>query len=297
MTTRAKDELVDVLDKDKPINGQKYACLSFISPEDLIKRRELFMLEAFVKKWDMINSMRVFSQFMHFVAYKHSLDFNKLNDDLQEFLENEKDALTNTRFEDEYKNFIDANEDALTAEYLKANDFQTSVRGIKVRGTYPSMEEAELRCKMIRENDPNFDVYVAEVGCWVPFHPEAYKTGRVEYLEKELNQLMHEKNRNEETAKAHFEKRVLESKRSAIENNKALARKNNNVLTQTIDETGNLVSIKNRNTQEEILMAKGDAVTSDEVRSALFDGHDVPTKDGPRMHPPALGDFTAKSDQ
>ena len=82
MTTRAKDELVDVLDKDKPINGQKFACLSFISPEDLIKRRELFMLEAFVKKWDMINSTRVFSQFMHFVAYKHSLDFNKLNDDL-----------------------------------------------------------------------------------------------------------------------------------------------------------------------------------------------------------------------
>ena len=28
---------------------------------------------------------------------------------------------------------------------------------------------------------------------WMPWNPEAYKTGRVEYLEDELNQLMAEK--------------------------------------------------------------------------------------------------------
>ena len=35
---------------------------------------------------------------------------------------------------------------------------------------------------------------------WMPWEPEAYKTGRVEYLEKELNTLMHEKTKNEQNA-------------------------------------------------------------------------------------------------
>ena len=50
---------------------------------------------------------------------------------------------------------------------------------------------------MLREIDPNHNVYVGPVGMWMPFEPDAYKTGRVEYLEEELNQLMHEKNKNE----------------------------------------------------------------------------------------------------
>jgi hypothetical protein len=39
--------------------------------------------------------------------------------------------------------------------------------------------------------DPNHDIrWVVQV--WIPFEPDAYKTGRVEYLEEELNQLHHE---------------------------------------------------------------------------------------------------------
>ena len=35
---------VDLLDEDKPIAGQKYVCLSFISPEDIIKnQRNVFI--------------------------------------------------------------------------------------------------------------------------------------------------------------------------------------------------------------------------------------------------------------
>ena len=40
---------------------------------------------------------------------------------------------------------------------------------------------------MLREMDPTHDVYVGPVGSWMPFHPEAYKTGRVEYMEEELH--------------------------------------------------------------------------------------------------------------
>ena len=100
-----------------------------------------------------------------------------------------------------------------------------------------------MRCKMLREIDPNHDVYVGPVGLWMPWEPEAYKTGRVEYLEKELNELMHNKNKNQEEAKVEFDKRVKEAKAKAMEDNKQLADKTGNVLTQTLNEDGNLVNV------------------------------------------------------
>ena len=40
---------VDLLDEDKPISGQKFVCLSFISPEDHIKNKDLFFFEKYLK--------------------------------------------------------------------------------------------------------------------------------------------------------------------------------------------------------------------------------------------------------
>ena len=35
---------VDLLDEDKPIAGQKFCCVSFVSPEHIIKQREHFLM-------------------------------------------------------------------------------------------------------------------------------------------------------------------------------------------------------------------------------------------------------------
>lgn len=144
--------------------------------------------------------------------------------------------------EDEYKNFIDATEEKLNNEFNTMNNFQTSTRGIKVRGVFETQEEAEIKCKSLREIDSNHDVYVGQVGIWLPFHPEAYKTGRVEYLEKELNDLMTQKKKNDEVSKENFKQRVKESKQKAIEENIEKAEKEGNKLLQSIDEDGNLVN-------------------------------------------------------
>ena len=79
---------------------------------------------------------------------------------------------------------MDNNEDTLQNKYDIQNKFQTSVRGIKNRGNFATQEEAEMRAKMLRENDPSHDVYVGQVGLWMPFDPDAYKTGNVDYLER-----------------------------------------------------------------------------------------------------------------
>lgn len=256
---------VDMLDEDKPIAGQKFTCVSFVSPEKIIKSRELFNFQQFLKQWDMNKSLEKFNHFLNFLAYKYNLNFDTISKDLQDFCKDERDNLFLTTLEDDFKNFIDTNEERLETQFGKEHGFQTNVRGIKVRGSYPSQEEAELRCKLLREVDPNHDVYVGPVGLWMPFHPESYKTGRVEYLEDELNQIMQEKNKNEASAKVEFDKRVRETKEKAMEDNKKKALASGNVLTQTIDEEGNLVSVKDR--QEEVSVA--------DLRKELFEGENI----------------------
>ena len=49
---------VDLLEVDKPIAGQNFGCFSFISPEKILKQRDLFNFEAFLKQWDMNKSLQ-----------------------------------------------------------------------------------------------------------------------------------------------------------------------------------------------------------------------------------------------
>ena len=271
---------VDLLEEDKPIAGQKFVCVSFVSPDKILKQKSIFFFEQFLKHWDFSKSTQKFTQFLNFMAFKYNLNFDKVMADFQEYTKSEADDLAKTNIDDDYKNFLDAKEEELEQEFLERYNFQTSTRGIKVRGAYPTQQEAELRCRMLREVDPNHDVYVGPVGMWMPWNPEAYKTGRVEYLEDELNQLMHEKNKNEKEAKVAFEKRVKEAKRTAIEENVKIAKDSGNKLTQNIDADGNLVGVANMNTTESGL---GDNVSSADIRKELFEGANIRTREGDKM--------------
>ncbi len=265
---------VDLLEEDKGIAGQKFVCVSFCSPEKILKEKEIFFFEEFLKKWEFNKSMEKYVQFLNFVSFKYNISFDDVSNDFKDFVKEEKDNLAKTSVQDEYKTFIDNNEEELQKQFDIAHNFQTSTRGIKIRGSYPTQEEAELRCKMLREIDPNHDVYVGPVGLWMPWDPEAYKTGRVEYMEEELNQLMHEKQKNESNAKSAFEQRVKETKQKAIEENIKTAEKSGNTLTQTIDEQGNLIGVNNINTQESNLKEQENISTAD-ICTELFEGENI----------------------
>jgi hypothetical protein len=264
-------KLVDLLDEDKPIAEQKFVCLSFVSPEYEIKNKKLFFFEQFVKEYDFLKSMEKFTQFINFISYKYNIKSDDVHEQVKTFVESERSTLKKS-VEDDYKNFVDSNEEKLELAFSEGNSFQTSVRGLKVRGVFPNQQEAELRCKMLREIDPNHDVYVGPIGLWIPFHPEAYKTGNVQYLEKELNELMHEKKKNDDSAKLEFDKRLKESKVKAIQENIEKASITKNKLSQTINEKGELVSIQNMNTQEKNL---GVNATLDEIKKELFEGDNI----------------------
>ena len=216
---------VDLLEVDKPLAGQTFGCFSFISPEKILKQREMFYFEEFLKQWEMNKSMEKFHQFLNFLSFKHN--------------------------------------------------FQTSVKGFKARGNFASQEEAELRAKLLRESDPSFDVFIGPIGTWLPWEPEAYKTGRVEYMEEELNQLAHEKKKNEEIAKNTFEQRVKETKQKAIDENKKNAEKHGNVLTQDIDEEGNLIGVGHNTTEQTFNTKDPESISIADIRSELFDGENI----------------------
>jgi hypothetical protein len=271
---KTNPKYVDLLEEDKPIAGQKFVCVSFVSPEKIIKQKEIFYFEEFLKKWDFNKSMEKFVQFLNFISYKYNTSFEDISNDFKEFVKEERETLSKSSMTDDYKTFLDNNETELDKSFNRIHNFQTSTRGLKIRGSYPSMEEAELRCKLLREIDPNHDIMVGPVGMWMPWEPEAYKTGRVEYMEEELNQLMHEKTKNESNAKSAFDQRIKETKQKAIEENVKKAEKSGNTLSQTLDEQGNLVGVNNSNTQEFALKEQENISTAD-ICMELFEGENV----------------------
>ena len=44
------EEKVDYLEVDNPIPGQNYVCMSFISPDKVLKQRELFLFNKFMNQ-------------------------------------------------------------------------------------------------------------------------------------------------------------------------------------------------------------------------------------------------------
>lgn len=275
---RLPDGSIDLLDEDKPIAGQKFVCLSFVSPDNIIKQKNQFFFEEFVKYFDFTKSMSKFEEFVAFIAYKYNMDLEDLMKNYKEFLEAEKDTLRKTDIDDEYKGFLEKNEDELTLKFQREVSFQTNTRGLKVRGVFNTMEEAELRCNTLRKGDPNHNIYVGQVGVWMPWEPDAYKTGRVEYLQKELNDLMKKKQENEDKAKEHFEERLKLARQEAYEENVRRSKETGNKLTQRLDEHGNLVGVSSTSTIEKSLGEHGEEITVEDVRNSLFEGEDVRTK-------------------
>ncbi len=234
---------IDLMDEDEVVPGQKFCCISFISPEKILKKREVYLFDHFVKGYDFAKSMDRFSGFLNYMAYVYNLNVEDVFKKYNEFISEESDKMKKETVEDDWKNFLDNHEDRLNEDFNREHSFQTSVRGLKIRGCFNTQEEAEDRCKKLQKTDKNHNIFVGPVGMWMPWDPDVYKTGRVQFLEEELNQLHKEKMENEIKAKQNFDERIKETKRKAIEENIKNAESSGNKLTQSIDDKGNLVGV------------------------------------------------------
>ena len=148
------DKKIDYLEVDDGIPGQNYVCLSFISPESIIESKGSFKVSKFLQSY----------------CKDQNLDL----DDVMK----------------KYNDYTYKYQDELQKDFDERNKFQTNIRGLKVRGTYNTREEAEKRAKSLQSIDSEFHVFVGQVGYWLPWDPCADKVQDEHYINDQLNEMM-----------------------------------------------------------------------------------------------------------
>lgn len=202
------DEIIeDFLEVDQPIPGQNYCCISFISPEKVIKQKEIFFAKHFLL--DLVNDEN---------KRKYLLEMHDSEVDGKKVYKNK---FTYEKIADMYEDFRFANEKRVSEEYDNLVDFQTNVRSVKVRGVYDTQKEARVRAQVLQRRDPNFHVFVGQVGYWLPWDPTNMDDIDVEYNEQHLNRLMQKYKENQADKDMFYEeqknKKVEEARKKARE--------------------------------------------------------------------------------
>jgi hypothetical protein len=210
---------VDYLDVDKEIPGQRYCCMSFISPENVLKDKNMFFIRNFLNSYvaklkiDSLEKFLVENLSKFNEGRTEQLTTDDVLGDLRTYVEENAMTFREENVLEEYETYLLKNREKLQENFDKENNFRTSVRGIKVRGTYSTYDEARARADRLRQEDPNFNVFVGQVGYWLPWDPDPSAVGEQEYAEKELNELM----KNYHENKIQQEDIFREEKRLAME--------------------------------------------------------------------------------
>lgn len=193
---------VDYLDEDKKIRGQNYVLLSFINPEDVIINKEAYYFSKFLNQF--------------------GKDITTLFDGIQNKYPDSKDLISTIKtnhayifdsneMNEQFKFFKSVNSLDIESDYHRDNNFQTTIRGLKVRGVFDTIEEAKNRSEFLKKIDNKFDIFIGEVGCWCPWSPNPNDLQNQEYTESQLNTLMKKYKENMESKDALFEQRKQES--------------------------------------------------------------------------------------
>ena len=214
----------DYLTEDKEIPGQRYCLLSFLSPESVLAKKDLFFFERFLNNYEvqwktknleafLAKQVNDFNGKMDAEAARLDAEDQRKGADIcrasrvrvdevltsyQEYLKKNAKELSQTKIKEDYENFMYSNGKKLEDEFHMANSFQTTVRGLKVRGSYGSQEEAAARAKKLQKSDGVHNIFVGEVGRWLPWDPAPNNVQDQEYAEDQLNTLMKSYKDNEE---------------------------------------------------------------------------------------------------
>ena len=192
----------DFLEQDPQIRGQNYVCLSFLSPDDVIKSKDAYIISAYMKSLcqrntELVNGLEVL--------------FPDKTNEIRSIKEQYSVFFDSNSIDEDFKSFKIENEIDISNKFSEENNYQTSIRGIKIRGTYETQKEAEIRAEVLKRIDNNFhNIYIAQVGCWCPWsaNPDEIQDG--EYSETELNTLMREYKKNCENKDIFYNERKKE---------------------------------------------------------------------------------------
>jgi hypothetical protein len=146
---------VDYLDEDKPIRGQNFVLVSFISPEDVIVNKEAYIFSKFIEK---------FSGDMKTLLESLKEKYPEQKDMVNTIVENNNFLFNHVEMNEQFNFFKSVNSEDLEKKYHIDNNFITSIRGIKVRGTFDTIEEAKNRCEFLKKIDNKFNICSNDLG-------------------------------------------------------------------------------------------------------------------------------------
>lgn len=238
------DEKTQVfLEGDDEVRGQKYVCLSFLTPNrGILRNKDLFFFSKFLEFYEMSHRIDATESFMMNAFNKmqntlsdvemdlRNADFSdasgcatlllrlsdkvkvqradisrKTTGDLDAHVKTNLSDFRETAIVDSYEKYMLKNRQRLEDEFHKQNNFQTTMHGLKVRGVYSTQEQANARAKALNKKDPYFNVYVADVGEWLPWDPDPDEVKDQEYQSDDLNKLMKSYRENAEKRDEFFE--------------------------------------------------------------------------------------------
>jgi hypothetical protein len=223
MTSLPKHEengsIVDYLDEDPEIPTQKYCIVSFLSPEKIVKQKQEFMFEEFVKFMDYDWKVKGLEHFMVFLAKKYNLKVEELIADATEFGKVREKEIRETDVPEQWQVFLLKHEKELQEKFDNSVEFKTNVRGVKLRRVFSTVEEAQVMAKVFQRKYPKDNLFIGKVGAWLPWDPSEHLMPEVEYAEKELNELMRRYKENEANKEMFFaEEREAKIKAQKEEN-------------------------------------------------------------------------------
>lgn len=241
-TTSSKTEptvVEDFLDEDTELPGQRYVLLSFLSPEKVLDKKELYFFEKFLQSYEVDWKVKNLEKYLvdvvkHIndelddrarelekqdqaeqaaICRRNRVNIETLMNNYQTFVQKNKADINKTKINEAYDDFMYANKTKLEEEFYAKNEFRTTVRGLKVRGVYGNPKEAELKAKKLQSKDKYHNIFVGDVGKWLPWDPQPHEIAEQEYGQDQLNTLMRKYKENEDNREKYFEERAKGAKK------------------------------------------------------------------------------------
>jgi hypothetical protein len=224
--TEEDGSLVDYLDEDPEIPTQKYCIVSFLSPEKVIKQKQDFFFQEFVKFMDYDWKVKGLEHFVAFLSKKYGIKIDDLLKDAGYFAKVRDEEIRATDLPEQYQVFLLKHEKELQEKFDNSVEFKTNVRGVKLRRCFATVEEAQVMAKVFQRKYPKDNIYIGKVGAWLPWDPSEHLMPEVEYAEKELNELMRRYKENEANKEIFFAEERAEKIKAQKEENERRKREN-----------------------------------------------------------------------
>jgi hypothetical protein len=117
--------------------------------------------------------------------------------------------------------FLPSDQKFVCISFLTDSEKKTTLSGIKIRGVFSNYEVACAHAKKVQSIDPYFNVFVGDMGKWLPFdpNPDSEAVKESEYQNDQLNNIMKSYVENQEKAKVFHEQRKTELMRQSVIDN------------------------------------------------------------------------------